>query len=68
MTDNEYKDYLLSCGFDIKEVKQKIKERDILRKLYYKEQREPRPITSASFERALKRTNKQVFDFIGGIK
>ena len=65
MSDKEYRKYLISCGFDEKEVEQKIKERDVLLKLYYKGNNEPREITSATYERSRKRMTKEVERFIG---
>lgn len=65
MNDKEYRKYLISCGFDEKEVEQKIKERDVLLKLYYKGNNEPREITSATYERSRKRMTKEVERFIG---
>ena len=66
MSDKEYRKYLISCGFDEKEVEQKIKERDIMRELYYKgNNKEPREITSAAYERSRKRMTKEVERFIG---
>lgn len=65
MNDKEYRKYLISCGFDEKEVEQKIKERDVLLELYYKGNNEPREITSATYERSRKRMTKEVERFIG---
>lgn len=65
MTNTEYREYLFSCGFNDEEVEQKIKERDIMRNLYFKGEREPREITSASYERSQKALSKKVCDFLG---
>ena len=50
-SDNDYYNYLLSCGFDEQEAQQKMKEREIMIDLYQgkKEQRE---ITSQTYHRA----------------
>lgn len=48
-SDNDYYNYLLSCGFDEQEAQQKMKEREIMIDLYQgkKEQRE---ITSQTYQ------------------
>ena len=65
MSEREYREYLISCGFNEQEVETKIKERDIMRDLYYKYNNEPREITSATYERSQKRITKEVERFIG---
>lgn len=65
MSDNEYREYLLSCGFNEKEVEQKIKERDIMRDLYYKGEREPREITSLSYQMSQNKIKRDVERFLG---
>lgn len=65
MTDEEYREYLVSCGFNEKEVENKIKERDIMRDLYFNGNTEPREITSSTYERSQKRMKKDVERFMG---
>jgi hypothetical protein len=63
--DNDYYNYLLSCGFDEQEAQQKMKEREIMINLYQgkKEQRE---ITSQSYQSSQKRLTKEIQDFLWG--
>lgn len=63
MTDNEYRQYLVSCGFNEEEVEQKIKDRNTMIGLY-SEKREPREITSATYERSQKALTKKVSCFL----
>ena len=65
MTDKEYREYLSSCGFNDEEVEQKIKERDIMRDLCFKDEREAREITSQSYQRSQKALSKKICDFLG---
>lgn len=64
-SDNDYYNYLLSCGFDEQEAQQKMKEREIMIDLYQgkKEQRE---ITSHAYELSKKRLTKEIQDFLWG--
>ena len=57
MTDNEYYNYLLSCGcgFTEDEAKEKVKEAGLEPN---SEPKEPREITSATYKRAEKRLRK----------
>ena len=65
MADNgDYYNYLVSCGFDEEEINRKLMERDIMRDLYYKTEREPREITSHAYQTSMKRTTKKVENFI----
>lgn len=64
-SDNDYYDYLLSCGFDEKEAQQKLKEREIMVDLY-KGEKEPREITSQTYQSSQKRLTKEVQDFLWG--
>lgn len=63
--NNDYYNYLLSCGFDEQEAQQKMKEREIMIDLYQgkKEQRE---ITSHAYQSSQKRLTKDVQDFLWG--
>lgn len=65
MSERRYREYLISCGFNDEEVEQKFKERDIMRDLYFKGEREPREITTATYERSRKRMTKEVERFMG---
>ena len=66
MADNgDYYNYLISCGFNEEEIKQKLMEKDIMRDLYYKNKREPREITSHSYQTSQKRLTKKIERFIG---
>lgn len=64
-SDNDYYNYLLSCGFDEQEAQQKMKEREIMIDLYQgkKEQRE---IISHAYQSSQKRLMKDVQDFLWG--
>ena len=63
----EYIKYLKECGFNDIEIKTKLKEREIMKKLYFNgEKKEPRYITSATYERATKRTTKSVDGWLTG--
>jgi len=64
MTDNEYYNYLLSCGFTEDEANKKMEEAEIMTKLYSKP-KEPREITSSTYKRAEKRLHKEVENFMG---
>lgn len=63
--NNDYYNYLLSCGFDEQEAQQKMKEREIMIDLYQgkKEQRE---IISHAYQSSQKRLTKDVQDFLWG--
>lgn len=66
MADNgDYYNYLVSCGFDEQEIKQKLKERDLMRDLYFNSEREPRKITSHAYQTSQKRMTKTVERFMG---
>ena len=65
MSEKEYIEYLISCGFNEREIETKIEERNILRDLYYKNEKEPREITSHAYRTSLKRMTKEVERFIG---
>ena len=65
MKDKEYREYLYSCGFNDEEVEQKIKERDVMRALYFNAKSEPREITSATYERSQKKLIMKVESFLG---
>lgn len=64
-SDNDYYNYLLSCGFDEQEAQQKMKEREIMIDLYQgkKEQRE---ITSQTYQSDQKRLAEEDPDFLWG--
>lgn len=64
-SDNDYYNYLLSCGFDEQEAQQKMKEREIMIDLYQgkKEQRE---ITSHAYELSKKTVNQRNSRFFMG--
>lgn len=64
-SDNDYYNYLLSCGFDEQEAQQKMKERETMLGLYQgkKEQRE---ITTQTYKSSQKRLTKEVQDFLWG--
>lgn len=61
----DYYNYLVSCGFNKEEIKQKLMERDIMRDLYFKDEREPREITSHAYQTSQKRLTRQVEIFLG---
>lgn len=66
MADNgNYYNYLVYCGFNEEEIKQKLAERDIMRDLYYKNEIEQREITSHAYQTSQKRLTKKVERFIG---
>ena len=66
MADNgDYYNYLVSCGFNEQEIEQKLKEKDIMRDLYYKTEREPREITSHAYQTSQKRLTKTVERIMG---
>lgn len=65
MNDAEYRKYLSSCGFNADEIEQKIKDRNTMFHLHYKDKKEPRNITCASYERSQKALNKKVCEFMG---
>lgn len=65
--DNDYYDYLLSCGFDEKEAQHKLEEREIMNDLY-KGKKEPREITSQTYQSSQKRLTKEVQVFLWGRK
>lgn len=58
--EEDYYNYCLSCGFNEDEAKEKIKEREILLNLYFKNQREPREITCSTYEKVKKRLDKEI--------
>lgn len=64
-SDNDYYNYLLSCGFDEQEARQKLKEREIMTDLY-QDKKEPREITSQAYQSSQKRLTKEVQDFLWG--
>lgn len=64
-SDNDYYNYLLSCGFDEQEAQQKMKEREIMIDLY-KGKKEQREITSQTYQSSQKRLTKEVQDFLWG--
>lgn len=64
-SDNDYYDYLRSCGFDEKEAQHKLKEREIMIDLY-QGKKEPREITSQTYQSSQKRLTKEVQDFLWG--
>lgn len=64
-SDNDYYNYLLSCGFDEQEARQKLKEREIMTDLY-QGKKEPREITSQAYQSSQKRLTKEVQDFLWG--
>lgn len=61
----EYIEYLKECGFNDIEIETKLKERETMRQPY-KEKKEPRYITSATYEMAAKRTTKSVDGWLTG--
>ena len=66
MADNgDYYNYLVSCGFNEQEIEQKLKERDIMRDLYYKNEIEQREITSHAYQTSQKILTKEVERFMG---
>ena len=66
MVDNgDYYNYLVSCGFNEREIELKLKERDIMRDLYFKNKIEPREITSHAYQTSQKRLTKEVERFMG---
>lgn len=66
-SNQEYFEYLLSCGFSESEAEERMKDREVMRKLYFKK-KEPREITSSTYERAQKRLKKDVENFMRGRK
>ena len=64
----EYIKYLKECGFNDIEIQTKLKEREIMKQLYLKEKKEPRDITSTTYERVRKRTTKSVDGWLNGIR
>ena len=66
MTDKEFFNYCIGCGWDELEALQKVKDREIFIKLYFTgNTKEPRDITSSTYERAQKRLDKEITQFIG---
>ena len=63
--EKDYYDYLLSCGFNEEEAKQKIKDRETFAELYFTNPKEPREITSSTYKRAEKRLYKEVETVMG---
>lgn len=67
MNDPEYIEYLQDCGFDEKEIEQKIKDRLKVRlSMSEKSQSQPRNITCQNYERSQKRLFNQVASFVSG--
>ena len=65
MGDKEYREYLITCGFSKEEVEQKIKDRYIMRDLYFKSKQEPREITSQAYQISHKKMTRKVERFLG---
>ena len=62
----EYIKYLKECWFNDIEIQTKLKEREIMKQLYLKEKKEPRYITTTTYERVRKRTTKSVDGWLTG--
>jgi len=63
--EEDYYNYCLSCGFSEDEAKEKIKEREIMVKLYFTNQKEPRNITTSTYKRSQKILEKEVETVMG---
>lgn len=63
--EQEYRNYLASCGFDSEEIEQKIEDRKIMNELYSKYPISNREITCSSYERSQKELTKRVNVFLG---
>lgn len=63
--EENYYNYCLSCGFNEDEAKEKIKEREIMIKLYFTNPKEPREITCSIYEKAQKRLQKEIENIMG---
>ncbi len=63
-SDNDYYNYLLSCGFDEQEAQKKMKEREIMIDLY-QGKKELREITSSTYISADRRQSKDIQNFLG---
>ena len=61
----DYYNYCLSCGLSEDEAREKNREREIMIKLYFTNPKEPREITSTTYERAQKRLKKEVETVMG---
>lgn len=63
-TDEEYYKYLKNdCGFNDEQIKQIFKDREYFRNELKKE-KQPRYITTSTYERIEKRTSKEIFNFL----
>ena len=63
--EEDYYNYCLSCGFSEDEAKEKIKEREIMVKLYFTNPKEPRNITTSTYKRSQKILEKEVETVMG---
>ena len=65
MINQNYVEYLIKCGFNDAEIETKLKEKEIMKNLYFsKKDKVQREITSSTYERCIKRETKDVENFL----
>ena len=69
MKEKEYKDYLISCGFTEAEIKQKLIEKEVMKKLYFSgEPKEYVDKSTSTYKRCMKKMEKEIQSFCGFIE